>query len=337
MITKPTIKDVAKLAEVSIATVSRVLNGSPLVQEKTRQRVWKAIEKLNYKPNALARGLINKKTQTVGMIIPDISNAFSAEVVRGIEDIANIHNYNVILCNSDLDFQREMKYVTTLQEKQIDGLIFLSEQVTDEHLDCFIESRLPVVLVATHDDKGLLPSVNIDNVMAARVATEYLLGLGHRRIAFISGPFDDPIAGITRLTGYKQGLQAKGLPVLEELILEGDFTYKTGYRNMRKLLQLQPRPTAVFAASDEMAVGAMNAILDNGLKVPADIAVLGFDNIDLTTKVRPRLSTIAQPMYDMGAIAMQMLIKILTDAPLEKRIVKLPFELIIRESCSVKK
>jgi len=281
--------------------------------------------------------LVNKKTQTVGLIIPDISNAFSAEVVRGIEDVAHKNNYNVILCNSDLDFDREMKYVTTLQEKQVDGLIFLSEQVTPEHFNCFVRSRLPIVLAATWDERGVFPSVNIDNVAAAKWATQHLASLGHEQIAFISGTLDDPVAGVTRLRGYKEGLSAEDLPIKEEFIREGDYTYKTGYKGMRSLLQLDLKPTAVFAASDEMALGAMNAIVDGGFRVPEDIAVIGFDNIDLATKVRPRLSTIAQPMYEMGMEAMAMLVDILAGETVENQNVILPVELIIRESCGGKR
>lgn len=325
------------MAEVSIATVSRVLNNSPLVQAKTRERVLEIIAQLNYTPNTLARSLVNKKTQTVGLIIPDISNAFSAEVVRGIEDVAHQNNYNVILCNSDLDFEREMKYVTTLQEKQVDGLIFLSEQVTPEHFNCFLKSRMPIVLAATWDEQRVFPSVNIDNVASAQLATRHLASLGHKRIAFIAGSFDDPIAGVTRLAGYKEGLLAEGLPISEELIREGDYTYKTGYKAMKSLLTLDTVPTAVFAASDEMALGAMNAIVDSGLSVPGDLAVIGFDNIDLTMKVRPRLSTVAQPMYEMGMKAMEMLTRILAGKTLEDQTVILPVELAIRDSCGGKK
>ncbi|WP_054948725.1 catabolite control protein A [Numidum massiliense] len=331
-----TIYDVAREAGVSMATVSRVVNANPNVKPTTRKKVLDAIDRLGYRPNAVARGLASKKTTTVGVVIPDISGAFFAEVARGIEDIANMYHYNIILCNSDEKKEKEIRLINTLLEKQVDGLIFLGGEVTDEHKEAFRTTSVPIVLTATFDDEKQWPSVNIDNLSAAIDATEILIDEGHKDIALISGPLTDPINGYSRYKGYRQALEAREIPFQEEYVRIGDYRYRSGMNVMKELLALDKPPTAVFAASDEMAVGAIHAIQDAGKRVPEDISVVGFDNIDIASMVRPLLSTIAQPMYDIGAVSMRLLTKLINKESVEDPHVVLQYDVMLRDSTKTK-
>nr|WP_221468825.1 catabolite control protein A [Cohnella thailandensis] len=327
-----TIYDVAREAGVSMATVSRVVNNNPNVKPQTRKKVFEAIERLGYRPNAVARGLASKKTTTVGVVIPDISNAIFAEVARGIEDIANMYHYNIILCNADKRKDKEIRVINTLLEKQVDGLLFMGGAVTDEHIQAFNTSNVPIVLCATTDEKGTIPSVDIDHESAAYDAVKRLLGEGHRRIAMISGTLQDPANGYARYQGYKRALEQAGLTVDEDLVRIGNYKYESGMEAAQHFIGLPERPTAVFAANDEMAIGAIHAIQDAGLKVPSDISVISVDNIRMASMVRPQLTTVAQPMYDIGAVAMRLLTKLMKKEAVENARVVLPHELIVRQS-----
>ncbi|PRX42722.1 LacI family transcriptional regulator [Planifilum fimeticola] len=327
-----TIYDVAEEAGVSMATVSRVINGSPNVKPATRKKVLEAIRRLGYRPNAVARGLASKRTTTVGVVIPDISSAFFAELTRGIEDIANMYHYNIILCNSDQQKQKELQLSETLLEKQVDGLLFLGGEVTDEHREIFDGAFVPVVLAATVDRKGKYPWVSIDQKQAAFDATDALIREGHREIALIGGPLTDAINGYPRYEGYREALEKHGLPFREDLVRIGDYRYRSGISAMESLLASQSPPTAVFVAGDEMAVAAIHAVQDAGKSVPEDVSIIGFDNIPLASQVRPQLSTVSVPMYDIGAVAMRLLTKYMNDEPVEDHEVVLPHRLEFRES-----
>ncbi len=324
------IKDVAKKANVSISTVSRVINQSKPVQSKTKERVLMAIEELGYKPNAIARSLKVKHTQSIGIMVPDIANQFYPEVVRGIEDVANMYEYTIFLCNTDLDDDKELKYFSGMEEKQVDGLIFMGNILTDRLAREMKKADMPVVLIGSdHPD---LPSVTIDNTLAARKAVEYLLDKGHRGVAVITGKMKDPMMGRARLKGYREALEKAGINWKSEWVVEGGYRFKSGYEGARQLMMLEERPTAIFVASDEMAIGAMRAILEKGLQIPQDIAVVGFDNIDMSGKVYPSLTTMGQPMYEMGAIGMRLLTKYLQGEIVNDNKVVLNFELTERES-----
>lgn len=327
-----TIYDVAREANVSMATVSRVVNNNPNVKPQTRKKVYDAIEKLGYRPNAVARGLASKKTTTVGVVIPDISNAIFAEVARGIEDIANMYHYNIILCNADKRKEKEIRVINTLLEKQVDGLLFMGGAVTDEHIMAFKTSSVPIVLCATSDENTDYPSVDIDHASAARDAVKALLDQGHRRIGMISGTLQDPLIGYARFQGYKTALEEAGLQVDDDLVRIGNYRYESGAETARYFLELQDRPTAIFAANDEMAIGAIHAIQDAGLKVPDDISVIGLDNTRMASMVRPQLTTVAQPMYDIGAVAMRLLTKLMNKETVEDDRVILQHELVTRQS-----
>ncbi|WP_020615400.1 catabolite control protein A [Paenibacillus daejeonensis] len=327
-----TIYDVAREAGVSMATVSRVVNNNPNVKPQTRKKVFEAIERLGYRPNAVARGLASKKTTTVGVVIPDISNAIFAEVARGIEDIANMYHYNIILCNADKKKDKEIRVINTLLEKQVDGLLFMGGAVTEEHIIAFKSSNVPIVLCATTDEQATIPSVDIDHEAAAFDAVSSLIAQGHKSIAMISGTLQDPANGYARFQGYKRALEQAGQAYDESLVRVGNYRYESGIEAMKYFLEMDQKPTAVFAATDEMAIGAIHSIQDYGLKVPEDISVISVDNSRMASMVRPQLTTVAQPMYDIGAVSMRLLTKLMKKEAVEDPRVILQHELINRQS-----
>lgn len=326
-----TIYDVAREANVSMATVSRVVNGSPNVKPSTRKKVLEAIERLGYRPNAVARGLASKKTTTVGVIIPDISSIFFAELARGIEDIATMYKYNIILSNSDQNKDKELHLLNTMLAKQVDGILFMGGNITDEHVNEFQKSSVPIVLAATIEPNHTIPSVNIDYEQAAFEAVTHLLDKGNIRIAYVTGPADDPI-NQKKLAGYRRALEERGVAYDERFVIEGDYSYDSGIEAYEKIMELEERPTAVFAGTDEMALGIIHGAQDQGVQVPEQLEVIGFDNTRLATMVRPRLTTVVQPMYDIGAVAMRLLTKYMNKENVENHIVVLPHRIEYRES-----
>lgn len=326
-----TIYDVAREANVSMATVSRVVNGNPNVKPVTRKKVLETIERLGYRPNAVARGLASKKTTTVGVIIPDISSIFFSELARGIDDIANMYKYNIILSNSDQNIDREIKLINTMLEKQVDGIVFMGGKITEEHVKEFKTSPVPVALAATVDPTQSIPSVNIDYEQAAFEATKLLIENGNNQPAFIFG-VEETAANELKYKGYERALKEVNQTINHDLIIKGDYTYASGMEAVEQLLTLEARPTSIFVASDEMALGVIHAIQDKGLRVPEDIEVFGFDNTRLATMVRPTLSTIVQPMYDIGAVAMRLLTKYMNKEEVSEANVILPHQIIERNS-----
>ncbi|WP_010096166.1 catabolite control protein A [Ornithinibacillus scapharcae] len=326
-----TIYDVAREANVSMATVSRVVNGNPNVKPTTRKKVLATIERLGYRPNAVARGLASKKTTTVGAIIPDISSIFFAELARGIEDIATMYKYNIILSNSDQNKDKELQLINTMLEKQVDGIIFMGGNISDEHVQQFSTASVPVVLAATYDGTDSIPSVNIDYEAAAYEATKQLIDKGNKKIAFISGKEEYTINEL-KYQGYLRALKESSINVVDEYVVNGDYTYDSGIQAVQRFMQLSDKPTAVFAASDAIALGVIHGAQDLGFSVPEDIEVFGFDNTRLATMVRPTLSTVVQPMYDIGAVAMRLLTKFMNKEEVEEKKVILPHRLIERNS-----
>lgn len=327
-----TIYDVAREAGVSMATVSRVVNGNPNVKPSTRKKVLEAIEKLGYRPNAVARGLASKKTTTVGVVIPDVSSIFFAELARGIEDIATMYKYNIILCNSDQNKEKEIRLINTLLEKQVDGIVFMGGQITKEHLDEFKSADVPVVLAATLDPNKELPSVIIDYEQAVCDAIQYFIDKGHTRIGMVSGPLEDPVNGYQKFAGYKKALEKNGLKFDESLVKIGDYTYDSGLEIASYFVNMDNRPTAIFVATDEMALGIIHGIQDCGLSVPDDFHVIGFDNTRLATMVRPTLTSVVQPIYDIGAVSMRLLTKFMNNEEVTDHIVVLPHRIEQRRS-----
>lgn len=329
-----TIYDVAREANVSMATVSRVVNGNPNVKPSTRKKVLETIERLGYRPNAVARGLASKKTTTVGAIIPDISSMFFADLARGIEDIATMYKYNIILANSDRNKDKELQLINTMLEKQVDGILFMGGHISEEHIRQFESASVPVVLASTYDGSNTIPSVNIDNEKAAYEATKFLLDQGNEQPAFVYGHDDTDIAQF-KFNGYKRALQEAGRPFIEDYVINVDYSYASGIKAVKKLMSLDKKPTAVFVASDEMALGVIHGAQDLGYKVPEDLEVFGFNNTRLATMVRPTLSTIVQPMYDIGAVSMRLLTKFMNDEEVAEKKVILPHRIIERDSTKI--
>src|SRR5690625_1515942 len=326
-----TIYDVAREANVSMATVSRVVNGNPNVKPATRKKVLNTIEQLGYRPNAVARGLASKKTTTVGAIIPDISSIFFAELARGIEDIATMYKYNIILSNSDQNKDKELQLINTMLEKQVDGILFMGGNITPEHVDQFSSSSVPVVLAATYDETNKIPSVNIDYEVAAYEATKFLIDQNSAQPAFLSGTEDTHINQL-KYKGYLRALNESGVTIKEDFIVNGDYSYQSGIEGIDQLLELDEKPAAIFVASDEMALGAIHGLQDKGYKITDDIEIFVFDNTRLATMVRPTLSTIVQPMYDIGAVAMRLLTKYMNKEEVTEKKVVLPHRVIERNS-----
>lgn len=318
-----TIYDVAREADVSMATVSRVVNGNPNVKPATRKKVLEVIERLDYRPNAVARGLASKKTTTVGVIIPDVSNMFFASLARGIDDIATMYKYNIILANSDGDNLKEVHVLNNLLAKQVDGIIFMGHHITDEIRGEFSRSKTPVVLAGSIDPDNQVGSVNIDYQAATKEAVQILVKNGHKDIAFVSGALIDPINGHARLGGYKQALEEAGIAYNEGLIFEAPYSFRDGLRLVERLRN--SGATASFISDDELAVGILDGLLDAGVKVPEEFEIITSNNSLLTDVVRPKLTTITQPLYDMGAVAMRLLTKLMNKEEVEQKTIILPF------------
>ncbi|MGE6259378.1 catabolite control protein A [Heyndrickxia sporothermodurans] len=327
-----TIYDVAREANVSMATVSRVVNGNPNVKPATRKKVLEVIERLGYRPNAVARGLASKKTTTVGVIIPDISNIFFAELARGIEDIATMYKYNIILSNSDQNKEKELHLLNTMLGKQVDGIVFMSGNISEEHVAEFERSPVPIVLAGSVEPLNKIPSVNINYRQAAFDATTEFIEKGHENIAFVIGPLHNPINSEQKLNGYKDALEKAGLPFNEKYVYEGDYTYDSGIEAWQKLSTLENRPTAVYVGSDEMALGVVHGAQDEGLNIPDQVEIITSDNTRLAQMVRPQLTSVVQPLYDIGAVAMRLLTKYMNKEKVSDNIVILPHRIEHRSS-----
>jgi len=331
----PTIKDVAVSAGVSIATVSHVINGTRFVSDELKQRVLSAMEALDYRPNTLARGLRSGRTRTIGIIVPDASNMFFAEIGRAIEDIGFENGYSVIVCNSDNNLDKQRSYIDTLITKQIDGIIFISAGAPDAELEPLKQAGIPIVVADREIPPGQADVVLIDNELGGYLATQHLIELGHTRIACIAGPTNlNPSAG--RITGFFRALHEHGLSAPPDWVISGDFQIESGDACMARLLASDLPPSAVFVCNDMMAIGAMGAIRRQGLRVPEDISVVGFDNIALSKAVYPPLTTVRQPIAEIAASICSMLF-IRMDAqgeiPAQQRVVLEP-DLVIRASTS---
>jgi LacI family transcriptional regulator len=327
-----TIKDVARKANVSIATVSRVLNNQGGYSPKTKEKVLAAIKELGYQPNALARGLINKRTKTIGILFPEVSNMFASKILHGVENVVNEQGSSVIVCNTASNGEKTMKYLQVLHEKRIDGVIFVSEVITDEYYKMLESMNIPIVLISTESYRYSLPYVKVNDRHAAYTATEYLIQKGHRKIGMISGNKNDMIAGQPRIDGYKEALLHNGIDIKENYIVScKGFGFKDGFYILPRLLHQAPDITAIFAASDEMAMGVISAAYKLGIKIPDDISIIGYDNLPLAEMAIPPLTTVAQPLEEMGEMAASMLFEMMdTGRTVESRI--MPHQIIERET-----
>ncbi len=325
----PTILDVARRARVSPSTVSRILTGVTPVAPAKQERVRKAIERLGFRPNALARGLKQRRSHSIGLLIPDITNPYFAEAAKGVEEAAQRDGFAVLLCDSENDKGREARYLDLLRERQVDGLIYVT--AGDGATLRRTWPGWPLV-VMDREVPGLpADSVTTDNERGAYEITSFLLQQGHRRIAFLAGPRQLAPARL-RLRGYRRALRAFKVPADPGLIKYADFTVEGGRKTMQALLDATPRPTAVAASDDVMALGAVQAIEDAGLRVPVDISVAGFDDIPVAALVRPPLTTVSQPVRRMGEVAVELLLAQLNSRRRGHRRILLEPRLVVRGS-----
>lgn len=326
-----TIREVAESAGVSYATVSHVINNTRVVTQETRERVLAAMAALNYRPNALARSLRQGKTNTLGLVLPDSANPFFAEISRGIEDEAFKKGYSVFFCNTELDTQRELFYVDVLSKKQVDGIIFVAVGDQADSLDFLLRQNMPVVMI----DRDL-PNVQVDAVLTDHqlggfLATQHLIELGHKRIACIAGP-STITPSAERMTGYRKALEQANLPYDEKMIIRGDYHAQSGMEITNAILKMDPRPTAIFALNDLMALGALRAAAEAGCSVPRDLAVVGYDDLELAKFTTPPLTTIAQPKKEIGIQAISLLVDRISRKSLSPSRLILAPELIVRRS-----
>jgi LacI family transcriptional regulator len=326
-----TIKDVALRANVSVTTVSHVVNATRFVSKVARQRVNEAIRELHYVPSALARSLKNNRTHTIGMMIPNCSNPFFAELIRGIEDACFAANFNVILCNSDDDANKQRKYIRVLMEKQVDGMIVFSSGGDNELSELLLETGMPQILLDREVEKVQADLVEVDHEAGGWLATRHLLELGHLRIGCITGPLDLAPAR-QRLQGYRRALSEASMQINPLWQVEGGFTSENGYAAMQRLLVSNQRPSAIFASNDLMAIGALCAAAGHGLRIPHDISVVGFDDIALAAFSSPPLTTVAQPKHQLGSMAASFLMARIADPSLPLRREILQPQLCLRQS-----
>lgn len=333
---RATIIDVATEAGVHPSTVSRVLTGhtGTTLRPATRERVLAAADRLGYRPSAIARGLRLQQTMTLGMLVPDITNPFFSEIIKGAEEAALARGYNLILCNTEDEPEREAAYLDLLRRRQVDGLLIASSQMADARIaELRGEGGIPFVLLnrATRADDDDL-AVVVDNASAAFDAVAHLAALGHRRVGHIAGP-QGTTTGLERLEGFRAGVSAMGLATDPGLVVEADgFTIEEGSRALMTMLADGARPTAVFAANDMIAIGILQRLRDVGVVVPRGMSVVGFNDIPLAGLLEPALTTVRVPQREMGIAGADLLIDRLEGRPIEDGRVTLPTELVIRAS-----
>lgn len=325
-----TIKDIARQANVSTTTVSRVINNKPDVSDSTKEKIQKIINKNNYQPNNIARGLVLKKTKTIGLIIPDISNPFFPEIIKGVEHKTKDYGYSVIICDTENQIKQEKSSIDLLINNRVDGIIMSlsSESVMD--LNTIKKSNLSIVQLDRNIPELKYPMVSVDNKLSAYKATEYLINLGHKKVGHVTGDLNTKPA-IDRLKGYKEALKDNNINFIDKLVINGNYSKKSGYTAMKKMLKNE-NPTAVFFANDLMALGAYEVLDENELKIPDDISIIGHDDIDVSSLVQPKLTTMRQPKNKLGKIAAKILLDLIENNKEFHEDVVLNTELVERQS-----
>lgn len=322
------IRDVARLAGVSVATVSRALSNPEKVSPESLDKVHSAIAQVGYRPNMLARNFRSARAYAVVVLVPDIANPFYSLFIRALEDRAHQKGYAVLLGDTRGTPERELEYIRRVETRLADGIVQL--RPSSEKSQNNIPADVPCVN-ACGCEYTTGPAIRIDNRGAAKSMVNYLISLGHKRIGVISGLKDNPHA-IDRLEGYKEAIAEAGIPFEKDLIAEGDFTMWSGLNAAFQFCNMKNRPTAIFSMNDEMAIGAMQTLKNQGIRIPEDISVTGFDDIAYAKYSDPSLTTISQPAEEMGKMAMDMLLKVIEGEPLSQRECVLPTEFIIRKS-----
>jgi LacI family transcriptional regulator len=324
--------DVAKLAGVSPATVSRVLNESSLVTEKTKIKVMQAIEELGYFPNAAAKQLRSQKTMTIGVVVTDINISYNAEIIKGIENIAHPRKYKVLICDSDNQKEKEHDYLSLLMDRTVDGMIFVAPLLKDQVLIDLAERNYSIGLIGRYIEHPKIPCAYTDNVKFSKEVVEHLIERGHREIAFLCG-YAEVVDSYERLEGYIKALRDRQIAFRPELIESGNFSEEGGFEAIKRLFAKKLPFTAVYAANDEMALGAYKACWELGVDIPKQLAIVGVDNDRICKYIKPTLSTVNQPKYTMGALISEKLIDQMNENEFSsQRDFKVGSQLIIRES-----
>jgi DNA-binding LacI/PurR family transcriptional regulator len=324
------IKDIARIAGVSHSTVSRALRDNPLIPSETALRIKKIADQLGYRASAVARGLVTRRTEAIGVVVTSIADPFNGEVVAGIEEVANTHGYSVILANSQADPQREMAVARSFHERRVDGIVVASSRVGALYLPALSQMEVPVVLLNNQHPSEFVHSVSIDNMDGARQAARHLLGLGHTRIAYI-GDESGLESDADRLRGLSDELKRAGLGIRPEFVARGDGKPEAAGRRALELLAVKPRPTAIFCYNDMSALGVLNAAYNRGLHVPEELSISGFDDLFFAAMLQPALTTVRQPMRELGRRAMELLVDLLKGRePARRQLIK--GELVVRQS-----
>ncbi len=328
-----TLKDVAKRAGVSAATASRVVGNYGYVSEETRQRVLAAVQELNYRPNVVARSMVTKSTRTIGMVVTDITNPFFAQLARGVEKVSWEHGYTLILANTDEDIHHEQAIVQVLQDKQVDGLVVVPASSTESsHLLAVVDQNIPLVLADRLVNGCSVDVVMVNNEEGAYEAVCHLASLGHKRIGMILDNLDIS-TNQERLEGYRKAIRDSGLEVDDHLVRSCQFTHQSAYAIASELVRQNNPPDALFTANNFMTIGAIHAIQEAGLRIPEDIALVGFDDLDWNSLYPPQLTVVAQPVREMGRIAAQRLLARIAEESGPPQQIRLNTEFIIRQSC----
>jgi LacI family transcriptional regulator len=334
---KVTIKDVARMAKVSHTTVSRALNDKSRIKNETKEKILNIAKELKYRPNFIARSLVMRRTKTLGLVITTIANPFYTELSQGIETTAIRLGYNIILCSTNYDVSVEKQYIDMLRSKGVDGIIFTSAHMGDPNIIGLGEEGFPIILVnrrTYHPTvREKVDYVGVDNILGGFLAVEHLIKLGHKQIGVIGGSSESSV-GFERLQGGKKALAAYSLEERGDYFLEGDFLKGSGYQGGKTFLKMNEPPTAIFATNDYMALGTYQAIVEEGMKVPEDIALIGFNDIEFTSMKGIELTTIGQKKYEMGAVAVKTLVERIEgrETGPSKEIILEP-EMIIRKTC----
>ncbi|WP_026895154.1 LacI family DNA-binding transcriptional regulator [Clostridiisalibacter paucivorans] len=327
-----TIKDVAKLAGVSISTVSRVINSSKPVSPEVKKKVLEVIEEIGYKPNEIARTLVTKKSFLIGVIVTNLSNSFVTEMVRGIEEIGKMYNYDILLCSTYGDKEAEYKYMQLLNRKQVEGIILISEVLNEGVKRQIKQYDIPFVFLSRDSYESEYSTVSIDNYDASYEMTNYLISLGHRNIAYVTNEKETKSMEKFRLEGYKKAISEN--ENMKELVFYSEGKkVEQGYEVARDVLSCDEKITSVFCSRDELAIGVINYFYDNGVNVPENISVAGFGDIPMASIFRPKLTTIREPFYDIGAVAIRKIIKELKGEKTNEEHIILPFQIQKRKSC----
>ncbi len=330
-----TIRDIARFSRVSTATVSRVINNSPNVTEQTRKAVQRALRELDYRPPVIARALTRQSLKTIGLMIPEIANLYYPVVIKAIEDELSKLNFNILLCISEESVAKERRYIDNLLTKGVDGMIFLGTRpalTRDEHI-VRLSDKIPVLLVNDYILGSNVHSVMADEVEGSYKATCYLIGLGHRRIGFVTGNVDFTTYKYKR-TGFERAMADNRIEVEERFVVEEDPHERGGYRAGIRLLDLPERPTALFTVSDQVAIGIMQAYYERGLSIPTDLSLVGFGDMPIAAALHPPLTTVNQFPERTGQIAAQTIIKMIRNEELEQKRIILDPQLTIRRSCA---